>query len=100
MQLKNKKVSLKEEIDAFIVSWNNKFPIDHWWRTKYKVPFGSKQHKEMDFIMMFIDFEEENVFRKIEKAKDPDNAEEPMNSRVQKMSTQEIDDEFDNLQIE
>ena len=94
-----KRLSLKEEIDAFIIDWNMRFPIDHWWRNKYKIPFGSRQHKEMDFISMFIDYEEEKVFRKIEKAKDPDNAEAFDSSKVIKMSKQEIDDEFDNLDL-
>lgn len=99
MLLKKKKNSLKEEIDNFILTWNNKFPIDKWWREKYKVAFGSQQHKDMNFILMFIDYEEEKVFKKIEDAKNPDNAETFDTSRVVKMSKKEIDEDFDNLDI-
>jgi hypothetical protein len=98
-QLKTKRLSLKEELNDFIIRWNNKFPIDRWWREKYKVPFGSEQHKSMNFIMMFIDYEENEMFHKIERDKDPDNAETFANPNVEKLSTKEIDEEFDNIDI-
>ena len=99
MQLKSKRISLKDEIDSFIVNWNNKFPIDRWWREKYKVPFGSEQHKKMDFITMFIDYEEEKLFKKIADSKDPDKTDLYEKSNVVKLSKKEIDDEFENLDI-
>lgn len=99
MQLKKNKNSLKDEIDAFIINWNNRFPVDRWWRNKYKVAFGSEQHKQMNFITMFIDYEEEKVFRKIEKDKDPDNVDMFANDKIQKLSKSEIDKEFEDLDI-
>ena len=53
-----RKNNAQEEIDKFIFKWHD-FPFDYWWRKKYKIPFGSQAHREMNFIDMYIEYREE-----------------------------------------
>lgn len=46
----------------FIIDWNEKFPLDKWWRDKYKIPFNSKQHREISYYDIFLEWFEENVY--------------------------------------
>lgn len=106
---KTKDKSLSEEIDDFIISWNNRFPIDYWWRKKYKVAFGSEEHRKVDFITMYIDYREEKLMKAaLEKGKSNDSETERLvdqliakgkKTEVVKMSKNEIDHEFDNLDL-
>lgn len=50
---------LKEEV--FI--WNIQFPVDKWWREKYKIPFMSKLHRDCSFIDQIFEYEEERLFK-------------------------------------
>jgi len=54
----------RNELRKFIVHWNNSFPIDFLWRKKYGVAFGSSEHRQMSFIDMLYDFEEEKMMKK------------------------------------
>lgn len=49
----------------FIYEWNHKFPIDRWWRQKHKVAFNSPIHREISFVDMRIEWEEDNLFNRI-----------------------------------
>ena len=51
----------KEEV--FI--WNMQFPVDKWWREKYKVPFMSKLHRDCSFIDQIFEYEEERLFKEV-----------------------------------
>jgi hypothetical protein len=50
----------KRDIEHFIFNWHE-FEIDYWWRKRYNVSFGSKNHKEMNFIDMVIEYQEEQL---------------------------------------
>ena len=81
---------LKNEIRSFILNWNNKYPIDLWWRNKHNIPFGSKIHKDISFLDMIIEYEEDRLrfapeMKKIE--------EEIQNKK-------EIDKDFEEFEIE
>jgi hypothetical protein len=58
----------KVDLQRFIIRWNSNFPIDFLWRQKYGVAFGSEVHRQMSFIDMTFDIQEErmmnNLFRK------------------------------------
>lgn len=103
-------VPLKNRISAFIIEWT-KFPIDIWWRKKYNVPFGSKSHREMNFIDMAIDYQETLYWNKavneIPISKELQDEEDFIdsqlnanNERVVKMSQEEIDEEYENIDLE
>lgn len=60
-----------EDLDAFIIRWNNKFPFDYWWRKKYGVPFNSDEHRSTCLIDMYYDYREEELLkRNLEKVND------------------------------
>lgn len=98
------KNKLKEEVTAYIVNWNRLYPIDYWWRRKYKVPFGSEQHRQANFIQMYFDWEEDRMMKKLmEKQGEPTDRtfeEENKKHGVSKNMTQEqIDYDFENIDL-
>ena len=62
--MKEKIKTIKDDIKNFILDWNS-FPLDLWWRRKYKIPFGSQAHREMNFIDMSIEYQEELFFKEL-----------------------------------
>lgn len=106
MEMKRKN-NAQEEIDKFIFKWHD-FPFDYWWRKKYKIPFGSQAHREMNFIDMYIEYREEFLLNKAIEEHDKavsDREDEELglkdssSKRVVKMTKQEIDDDFENLDL-
>jgi hypothetical protein len=94
MLLEGKKNSVREEVDHFIFKWHE-FPIDYWWRKKYNVPFGSRRHREMSFIDMLIEWREDLIMNKsIEEEK------QTVDENVVQMTAEEIDDAYENLNLE
>jgi len=49
------------KIEQEVIVWNNRFPIDRWWREKHKVPFMSKIHRESSFIDQLFEWTEEQM---------------------------------------
>lgn len=84
--------NLKDDVKKFIIDWNNKFPIDFWWRKKYNIPFGSKAHREANFIDMLIEFEELKIM-----VDNVDKNEFEEEDDIEKMSQEEIDEEYETL---
>lgn len=85
---------LRDEIRGFVIKWNNDFPIDRWWREKHNVAFGSKFHKEVDFIQMFLEYEEDLMVSNLSNS----NTEETsdfFSDQGKKLSTKQIDEAFD-----
>lgn len=84
--------------------WNEQFPIDYFWRKKYNIPFGSQEHKAANFILMALDLKEDKMFKEyLEKKERIESGEDEIfktqNKNVVKMTQSDIDDEFDNLDI-
>lgn len=97
----------RKEIDKFIFQWHD-FSFDYWWRKKYKIPFGSQAHREMNFIDMYIEYREEFLLKKAidDYDKSVSDAEDEAlglndgsKKKVVKMTKQEIDEDFDNLDL-
>lgn len=94
-----KKLTLKNKVDRFLFSWHQ-FPIDYWWRKKYKVPFGSPQHRAMNFIDMFIEFQEEaDINRVIYNADEEFDELGIKNERTVRLTDEEINNDFDELDL-
>lgn len=53
---------MSNEFREFMIQWNLKFPIDRWYREKYKIPFMSQQHRESSFLNMRLEWEEDQLF--------------------------------------
>lgn len=56
-----------EDFKTFMIKWNNRFPIDRWWRKKHNVAFLSPEHRECSFLSQMMEFQEDQIFRKMEK---------------------------------
>lgn len=50
-----------------IIQWNNRFPLDRWWREKWKIPLFSKQHLETDPISQVLEYIEDKEFESVSK---------------------------------
>lgn len=100
---------LKNRVSAFVIEWT-KFPIDLWWRKKYNIPFGSKAHREMNFIDMAIDYQEtlfwnkavnENPINKeFQEEEDFIDSQLRKDERIVNMSQEEIDEDYENIDLE
>lgn len=94
------------DIDNFIEQWNNKYPYDRWWRKKYNVSFGSELHKQCSFISMAIEYKEDMYFYKKSEEENEgfdeevDNTKSTSGKKVSKMNKKEIDQEFNDLNLD
>ena len=92
------------EVSNFLTRWHNDFILDYWWRKKHDIAFGSAAHREMNFIDMFIEYQEEVIIKRAqlkEQRKEEEDwlGKERFENMVQ-MSQQEIDDDYENIDIE
>lgn len=95
-----------------VIDWNMKYPVDHWWRKHYKIPFGSPEHRQMTFLDMAFEYIEYVEFRIIDiqrKLKDKREADIKTNElfsqvspgkEIVPMSKKEISAEYDNLDLD
>jgi len=61
-----------DDVKGFITKWNINFPIDRWWRRKHDVAFNSPTHREVSFLDMRIEWEEDKLFDSVyEEQKNP-----------------------------
>lgn len=96
METLKKQSNLNEDIKRFVFAWNQFF-IDYWWRKKYNVPFGSKQHREMSFIDMAIEYKE--VLEMTKALKQAEIDEVSVGESGVRLTQQEIDEDYDNLDL-
>lgn len=86
-----------------IESWNGKFPFDLLWRMKYKIPFGSPEHRQMEFFDIKYDILEERYIQYISSVKK--YGDENQKQLLKKQKLEEIDEEqnqkdFDDLDLD
>lgn len=62
--IRSKEVDV-ESLQDLILRWNIDFPIDRWWRKLHDVSFNSERHREISFIDMFIEWQEEIMFEEL-----------------------------------
>lgn len=97
-------------IREFIIKWDNQYPIDYWFRKKYKIAFNSEAHRNMSFIDMRIEYEEEKLMEqsfKIEERKKEELQDYKLTGKFLKKrnlnpsySKSELDEAFDNIDID
>lgn len=105
MKLKQE-IKLKDKVERFVFNWH-RFPIDYWWRKKYGIPFGSKQHREMNFIDMLIEYREDLIINKAiaENNTEQDRYENEIlgltddGNEIIKLSDSEISEDYENLDL-
>lgn len=104
-QSQNQKVNaLRTEISNFLTEWHNDFILDYWWRKKHGIAFGSAAHREINFIDMLIEYQEEVIIKcaqlKAQRKEEEDwLGKERLENMVQ-MTQSEIDDDYENLDLE
>ena len=89
------KRNIIDSIKINVIDWNNKYPIDRWYRKKYNIPFGSESHRNSNFFDMVFEFEEDKLFKKSQK-------EEPNEDFINNSSgtsQEEIDKDFDEIDM-
>ena len=98
MNPSNQKTSeLRQKVINFIATWHSGFILDYWWRKKYNVPFGSLKHRSMNFIDMYIEYQEEIEIKNLrEKEK---KSEEEFDENIH-VSQEEIDEDYEKLNLE
>ncbi len=99
---KSQNLSLREEINNFLTRWHNDFLLDYWWRRKHNVAFGSSAHREMNFLDMLIEYQEELMIRRSRIKAERKEEEEWLGKRedVISLSKKEIDEDYENLNLE
>lgn len=97
MNPSNQKTSeLRQKVINFIATWHSGFILDYWWRKKYNVPFGSLKHRSMNFIDMYIEYQEEIEIKNLrERAK---KSEEEYDENIH-VSQEEIDEDYEKLNL-
>lgn len=93
-----------KNIRKFMLSWNQLFPVDKWWRTKHNIPFNSKEHRSTSIIDMYIEYSEELYFSSSSfKSKKENFTYIPGEGNFLKekiYTKEEIDKAFDEMDIE
>lgn len=62
--------SFFSDVKNFLIAWNNSFPLDLWFRQKYNIPFNSSKHREVNFIDVLLEYEEEKLIKEYGKAEE------------------------------
>ncbi len=103
MEQQKTEQQIKDELNNFILQWH-RTPVDYWWRKKYNVPFGSQRHREMNLIDMLIEYREDQYLNELREQIRKEEDEREMRaigieSNEVKMSQEEIDEEYENLDL-
>jgi hypothetical protein len=95
-----------KDVKSFIINWNNRFPVDRWWRVKHGIAFNSTEHQEFCFIDMYVEFLEDRMFDEIANKNSGKTDEEKYVPgtgnflRKKVMTKDELQAEFDNISID
>jgi len=54
---------IKNNIRQSVIAWSNRFPLDRWWRDKYKVSYLSNTHRESTFFGQYYEYYEDKMFK-------------------------------------
>ena len=53
---------MSNKIKDFVIEWDNKFPVDLWWRKKHNVAFMSKHHRSISFLDQLFEYYEDKAY--------------------------------------
>jgi hypothetical protein len=72
-----------DDFDNFILKWNERLPVDRWWREKHKVAFLSEEHKKMNPIDIYLEYREDKMYMELREN----------NSKVSEVEEKKTDEE-------
>jgi hypothetical protein len=99
----SKKSNQNRSVRDIVIMWNNRFPLDVWWRQRHKIPFGSIEHRAASYVSMVFEFIEYAEFEMariksspdwIDDSKLPDHLQLQDGKEVVRMTEAEIDHFF------
>ena len=61
---------MKNSIRSSIIDWDNRFPLDHWWRKKYNIPYLSAEHRKSTFFGQYFEYHEDQIYEEFYKEQD------------------------------
>lgn len=64
-----------QDIRRYVYDWNIRFPLDRWWREKHGIPFGSKEHRDANFIDILYEYTEDKMVAEYLRDKDKETEE-------------------------
>lgn len=110
---KKAKNNVTLDIRKFIIEWNSRYPYDKYIRKKYGIIFGSKQHRELNFLDMAIEYKEDAIIDEaIEEQMNQENKnfwksdipglnelKENKNIEIMKVSKKQLDKDFEELDL-
>jgi hypothetical protein len=86
--------SIKNEI----INWNNRFPLDRWYREKYKISYLSKDHRESSFYAQLFEFKEDEIYNEFRNRKEKERTENKFGTKSwwsgKEATEKDIDDWF------
>ena len=59
-----------DSIKKKVIAWNNRFPVDYWWRKKHNITFMSSQHRESNFWDQLFEYYEDTIMQELYNPKD------------------------------
>ena len=87
---------VENSIRHVIADWDNRFPLDRWWRCKYNVPYLSKEHRESTFFGQYFEYHEDRMYDEyFRKRQEGAKKYVPMSGnwwQMKETSNEEIDD--------
>jgi hypothetical protein len=95
---------LTQGLKQFAINWNNQFPLDRWWREKYKIPFGSTAHLEanqVDILIEYIEVKayEDHSIQMLEKVQKKERYKKAGWISQNEVPEEVDDEEYDNIKI-
>lgn len=81
---------------GFVLWWNLTYPVDLWWRRKYKVPFNSDIHRSMSMMDIYFEFVEDHL--DIKKDSYTPGVGDFLKER--KLSESEIEQQFNDIDLD
>lgn len=93
--------TLNDVTDRGVERWLSQFPIDLWWRRKYRVAYGSPRHRAMSFFDQLHEYREEVLLQRMAREKQEREAMgDDYDSRVLQLSQEEIDEDYDSINLD
>jgi hypothetical protein len=93
--------TLNDVVDADVERWIVQFPIDLWWRRKHAVAYGSPRHRAMSFFDQLHEYREEVLLRRLAvEQRERDIQGDDYDSRVVKLSQEQIDEDYDSINLD
>lgn len=91
------KTETTNSVVNFFYHWPSLFVLDYWWRKKYNVPFGSEVHRNANFFDMLIEYREDLMMK---ESLIKQTTEQPDDFGFMPLSKKEIDDDYENLDLD